>query len=55
MPHPRAEVSDKLPTTGTDKMTNAGGGVGMLGIDWAVSIEIMCSLVIIARSWRWES
>ena len=32
---PRQRYCDKLPTTGTDKMTNAGGwggGVGMLGI-----------------------
>ena len=54
MPHPRAEVFWQV--THHDEMTNAGGGgVGMLGIDWAVSIEIMCSLFIIARSWRWES
>ena len=31
MLHPRAEVSDKFPTTGTDKMTNAGG-VGWHGL-----------------------
>ena len=45
MPHPWAEISDKLSTVGTDKMTsgwqNAQGGMGMLGIEWVIREAII--------------
>ena len=50
MPHPGQRFSDKFLTTGTDKMINAGGGggEGMPGIDWAISISqnLICFLLV---------
>lgn len=40
MPHPRVEVLRQIPTAGTDKMTNAPGGIGTLGIDWTINNSV---------------
>ena len=35
-PIPGQRLSDKFPTVGTDKMTNARGRMSRLGIDWVI-------------------